>query len=198
MDHGNHIANFTLQHKQRRNNIELLKSFLAKDFNIETSYSSIDSSQSLHISPYKKDVPKKRDYAKFLTLEDKRQSEIIKNQNITPYLSQTYKFKEKSFTCKELKGVKELRAAFIPSINPVSEKLMREKYKDKSIWEHLHGLGKERKEKFDQTLLETKLKEEEDDLRKCTFQPEIKKSSVKFEEGIYERSQTWKQIIDEK
>jgi len=94
-----------------------------------------------------------------------------------------------------------------PTINSVSKRLAMSKPSEKNranVWEYLYKLDKELKEKHDQTYLEKKLKEEEDSLKGCTFQP--KKSARAYnntdtsfkEEDIYKRSQQWKQNAEEK
>jgi len=93
-------------------------------------------------------------------------------------------------------------------INHVSEELVKRKSsekKGKNIWEHLYNLDRELKEKRDQCHLEKKLKEEEEVLNGCTFQPQIEPLNLvitdlnyKQEGDIYERTKQWKQSIDEK
>ena len=91
----------------------------------------------------------------------------------------------------------------------MSEQLAKRKStekKGKPIWEHLYNLDRELKEKRDQCHLEKKLKEEEECLKDCTFQPQIEAASLaviseinyKQEGDIYERGKQWKQNIDEK
>ena len=84
-------------------------------------------------------------------------------------------------------------------INRNSEK------KNKNIWEYLYKLDRELKEKRDQTHLEKKLKEEEECLNGCTFQPEISQSDYFIQEitpkentSMYKRNLQWKQNVDEK
>lgn len=98
------------------------------------------------------------------------------------------------------------KASHRPEINPISEKLMVAKgseKKGKDIWNYLHDLDKELKEKRDKTHLEKKLRDEEECLNGCTFQPEISAdnffcSELYANNSIYQRSLQWKQSIDEK
>lgn len=74
-----------------------------------------------------------------------------------------------------------------------------------NIWNRLYKLNKELKEKRDLSHLEKKLKDEEESLKECTFQPEIARTNclnyeVTYKKGgdIYQRSMRWKKGLQEK
>jgi hypothetical protein len=89
----------------------------------------------------------------------------------------------------------------------VSEELVKRKKEKqgKPIWDHLYSLNREIQEKRDQIHLEKKLQEEEDSMKGCTFQPQIKPASSvsidisnRQEGDIYERTKNWKLTVDER
>ena len=99
----------------------------------------------------------------------------------------------------------EPKGTYIPSIDPISKKLVMAKPdKKNNVWDHLYNMDRELKEKHDQSYLEKKLKEEQDSLKGCTFKPEIIGQNSSLidpsynEEDIYKRSQQWRQNLDEK
>jgi len=75
---------------------------------------------------------------------------------------------------------------------------------NRNVWEHLYSLNKELIEKRNQSHLEKKLKDAQESLRECTFQPDVEMRSYmtdimyKKEGNIYERSTQWKQDVEER
>ena len=91
-----------------------------------------------------------------------------------------------------------------PNIDPISERIAKgrvSEMKGRNVWEHLYNLDKEFTEKRDQCHLEQKLREEKEHLKDCTFQPELIRTNNGEENTkseIYNRTQQWKQNVDEK
>ena len=208
--------------QERKDNIELLKGFLSKDFSVDMNLPS-DSMSSLNKSYGKKSKRSlKPNLAKFITSEDDLGSEIKSSSFEDDLIIEAKKYGESFFDSKQKvifcitqmcgmgysntgsrKDFISSEPNFVPSIDPISEKLAKGKSitkKGRDVWEHLHNLGREHKEKFDQNHLENERKKEQKDLEKCTFQPEIKNNnpSCREEDGIYKRSQIWKEVIEEK
>eukprot|EP00826_Nyctotherus_ovalis_P017821 TRINITY_DN15268_c0_g2_i1.p1 TRINITY_DN15268_c0_g2~~TRINITY_DN15268_c0_g2_i1.p1 ORF type:complete len:204 (-),score=53.08 TRINITY_DN15268_c0_g2_i1:572-1183(-) len=179
-------------------NIDYLKGFLALDFSVDPRLIDETSTENVPELAKEKRINRKN-LVKFIT-----EDEATSSRN--GMLAKDFSRKMRNELSDKKNDKITPKASYRPEIDPISEKLMVAKSsekKGKDIWNYLHDLDKELKEKRDKTHLEKKLREEEECLNGCTFQPEISADNFLYPElytnnSIYQRSLQWKQNIDEK
>lgn len=99
----------------------------------------------------------------------------------------------------------------MPEINLLSRKLAqisaekkRPELHSTDIWEYLHSQDKKLREKRDRSHIEHKIEQEEKELEKCTFQPNIKSKNLasfpskEFWVDPYEKQISWLKSVNEK
>eukprot|EP00826_Nyctotherus_ovalis_P011078 TRINITY_DN12890_c0_g1_i10.p1 TRINITY_DN12890_c0_g1~~TRINITY_DN12890_c0_g1_i10.p1 ORF type:complete len:236 (+),score=65.69 TRINITY_DN12890_c0_g1_i10:98-805(+) len=223
-------ANNNKLKEEMEDNVSILKSFLSLDLSVDPNLYSNNSAKPRDMSKERKVSKKKLN--KFITSDDdfepsdseqivkelfdfnpiREEEEEAKNNISIPHYPSKPKMSKENESENSTKKFHRVpyyppKNDYKPRINSVSKRLAMTKSSEKkraNVWEYLHSLDKELKEKHDQTYLEKKLQEEEDSLKGCTFQP--KKSARGYtisdasfrEEDVYKRCQQWKQNAEEK
>jgi len=92
-----------------------------------------------------------------------------------------------------------------PRINSRSERLAKARRVNRNIWEHLYKLAKESRKRQNISYNTIKEKEDEDNMKECTFKPKITEHKLitpeiayKRKGDIYTRATQWKRNRDNK